>query len=160
MGRFANTTFPVTYDDAELADVERKLIDLIFPLITLPDGMHLTDDAIVEFMTELSIMLAVHVARLSLFYKHPAYSHEQEYRLLHLHRADLPAPEVKIRTRESAQVRYREFDWRASAPDALNRIVVGPAADKDKAVQFVQGCLHAHRRDVKITMSKIPYRAA
>ena len=79
----------------------------------------------------------------ALLFKHQAYSNEAEYRFLQLHAAD-PAPEVKYRTRPSELVRYREFDWRASAPFALTKVVIGPAADRIKAARFARECLRAY----------------
>jgi hypothetical protein len=160
VGRFSNSTFPVTYNDAQLVGVHRQFIDTVFPLLTLPSGRQLPRDAIVEYMTDLSVTLAMHVARSVLFYKHEAYSNEQEYRFLQLHRADVPPPEVKFKSRSYALVRYREFDWRSVAPDAFKRIIIGPSADQPRTVQLARDCLRSFNPgDVEIISSKIPYRA-
>jgi hypothetical protein len=96
-------------------------------------------------MTELSVALAMHVlpvynprarwkksrrringklqqkhSRSVLFYKHEAYRNEQEYRFLQLHRGDVPAPDVKFRSRPYSLVRYREFDWKSVAAEAFH----------------------------------------
>ena len=156
-GRFSNNTFPVTYDDRELAKVHSQLIDMIFPLLTLPSGRQLSSGAIIEYMTELSVALAMHVARSVLFYKHEAYSNEKEYRFLELHRADVPPPEVKFRSRPYSLVRYREFDWRSVASTALKHAVIGPSADREKAQQFAQDCLrHFHQGRLRSQPRKYP----
>ena len=157
IGRFSNNTFPVTYDDRELAKVHSQLIDMIFPLLTLPSGRQLSSGAIIEYMTELSVALAMHVARSVLFYKHEAYSNEKEYRFLELHRADVPPPEVKFRSRPYSLVRYREFDWRRVASTALKHAVIAPSADREKAQQFAQDCLrHFHQGRLRSQPRKYP----
>jgi hypothetical protein len=154
-----NNTFPVTYDDAQLGSIHHQFVEMIFPLITLPNGRQLSDKVTTEYLTELRVVLARHVARSALFYKHEAYSNEQEYRFLQLHRADVPPPGMKFRARRYSLVRYTEFDWRSVAPDALKRIVIGPSADQ-RAVQFARDCLQSYHPDeVEISFSKTPYRA-
>jgi len=158
--RYSNSTFPVTYDDAELSGIHRKFVETIFPLITLPNGRQLSNEVTSKYWTELHVFLAMHVVRSALFYKHEAYSNEKEYRFLQLHRADMRPLEVKFRARPYSLVRYREFDWRSLAPDALKRIVIGPSADHQRAVQFASDCLRSfHTGEPEITFSKIPYRA-
>jgi hypothetical protein len=159
-GHFSGNTFPVSYDDEELAGFHRQFIDMVFPLLTLPSGRQFPKDAVVEYMTDLSVTLAKNVAQSVLFYKHSAYSNEQEYRFLQLHHADVPPPEVKFRSRPHSLVRYREFDWRSVASDALKQIVIGPSADPQKAAQFAGDCLRSfHSGRVEIIASKVPYRA-
>jgi len=155
-----NSTFPVTYNDAELAEIHRRLIDSMFELISLPRGKKLENPVIHAYMRELSVLLSVHALRAGLFFKHQAYKNEQEYRFLQIHRADVPPPEVKRRYRSYELVRYREFDWRRLAAGALKGIIVGPAGDRSKATRFAEDCVAAFRvRDVEIASSKIPYRA-
>ena len=160
ISRCSNNTFPVTYDDAGLRSVHRQFVEMIFPLITLPNGRELSHDVTTEYLTELRVVLAKQVARSALFYKHEAYSNEKEYRFLQLHRADVPPPGMKFRARRYSLVKYTEFDWRSVAPDALKRIVIGPSADRQRAVQFARDCLRSyHAGEAEITLSKIPYRA-
>jgi Protein of unknown function (DUF2971) len=154
-----NNTFPVTYDDAQLGSIHHQFVEMIFPLITLPDGRQLSDNVTTEYLTELRVVLARQVARSSFFYKHEAYSNEQEYRFLQLLRADVTPPGMKFRARRYSLVRYTEFDWRSVAPDALKRIVIGPSADNQRAVQFARDCLQSYPGEAEITFSKIPYRA-
>ena len=160
VSRYSNNTFPVTYDDAQLAGIHRKFVEMIFPLITLPNGRQLPHEVTSAYWTELTVVLAMHVVRSALFYKHEAYSNEKEYRFLQLHRADMPPLEVKFRARPCSLVRYRDFDWRSLAPEALKRIVIGPSADHQRAVQFASDCLRSfHAGKAEIILSKIPYRA-
>jgi L-lysine 2,3-aminomutase len=54
----------------------------------------------------------------------------------------------------------KQFDWRGTRDRALNRIVVGPAADFNKASKFAKDCMHEfHVEDVEVIQSQVPYRA-
>jgi hypothetical protein len=155
-----NSTFPLTYKDAELAEIHRQIIEPAFPLISLPRGRGLSSEAIRAYMGELSITLTMHAVRSVLFFKHEAYSNEKEYRFLQIYRADRPAPEVRRRARAYALVKYREFDWSSAAHAALKHIIVGPAADYERAARFARDCVPAsHADSVEIARSAIPYRA-
>jgi hypothetical protein len=155
-----NSTFPVTYKDSELADLHRQFIELAFPLISLPHGKKLSRNALHSYLEELMVLLTMHALRAAIFFKHEGYANEEEYRLFQVFRADLPAPDVKIRSRPYSLVKYREFNWRARAPSSLVRIVVGPAADPEKATQFVRDCMKTYELgSVEIVRSSIPYRA-
>lgn len=155
-----NSTFHVTYDDKQISELQRQIIDLAFPLISLPRGRGLASEPLRDFMSTLSVLASLHTLRASLFFKHEAYRNEQEYRFMQLHRADKAAPDVKLRARRHSLVKYREFDWRAVAPAALTHIVAGPAADFQKAEKFAQECLRLfHPGTTKIIRSRIPYRA-
>lgn len=155
-----NSTFPLTYKDTELAEIHRRIIEGVFPLISLPRGRSLSSEAIRAYMGELSVILTMHVVRSVLFFKHEAYGNENEYRFLQIYRADLPPPEVRRRARAYTLVKYREFDWGSVAHAALKRIIVGPAANYEKAVEFARDCMRAtHADSVEISRSAIPYRA-
>jgi hypothetical protein len=155
-----NSTFHVTYNDKRLAEIQRQIIDLAFPLISLPRGRKLDSDILQAYMMELSVLVSLHTLRASLFFKHEAYRNEREFRFMQLHRADIVPPSVRLRARRSTLVKYRDFDWKSAAPAALTRIVIGPAADFDKAERFSKDCLNLfHSGKVNITRSTIPYRA-
>lgn len=97
---------------------------------------------------------------LCFFFKHEAYKNESEYRFLQIHSADAPPPEAKLRSCPYSLVKYREFDWRSVAAGALKEIVIGPAADRDKAVQFAKDCLRSfHGTVFEPFHSRIPYKA-
>ena len=154
-----NSTFPVTYNDATLADIQHQMIDNMFDLISLPQGKDMDHASIIAYMTELSVYLSVNVLRIALFFKHEAYRNESEYRFLEIHKADEP-PEVKRRSRSYDLVKYTEFDWKRSQAGTLKHIVVGPAADRMKAERFATDCMDAcHLGSVDLGYSEIPYRA-
>jgi hypothetical protein len=156
----SNSTIHVTYDDKQLAALHQQIVDLAFPLISLPRGRNLESSVLNEYMSTLSVLVCLHTLRASLFFKHEAYRSEREYHFMQLHRADVAAPDVKLRARRHSFIRFREFDWKSVAPHALTHIIVGPAADFRRAERFAQECCRMFNTgSVKIIPSKIPYRA-
>lgn len=155
-------TFMVSYDDKTVIRLHNNIIDKMFHLISLPHGKKLESDTLHEYIGDLLITTWVHCLRAALFFKHEAYSNEAEYRFLQIHMAGPNAPPaVKYRTRPYALVRYREYDWRATTPSALTKIVVGPAADKANAATFAKDCLRAFHPalPIDVVSSQIPYRS-
>jgi hypothetical protein len=151
-----NSTFPTTYNDAQLRGLCDQIVTLADPLISVPRGGSYSNRAINAYMQELSVILSMHLVRLAMFFKHEAYRHELEYRFLQLFRADLPPPQAK--QRGTPPIKYREFDWRTLCAHALRRVVVGPGADFGSAESFVEACLKAGPYSAEIVRSKIPYR--
>ena len=147
-------TSPLTYDDAQLEDIHRQIVEKLFQLISLP----CTSTAL---LAEWYTFLTLKGLNAGLYFKHEAYRNEQEFRFLEAHPIDRPVPGVKIRYRPFSLVRHREFNWRQLASGALREIGIGPAADRQKAHQFAHDCLKSfHSGTVKIGQSRIPYRAA
>ena len=136
-------TFPVSYDVAKLRQIYKRLIDKVIPLLRLPAGWQLSNEAVEEYMQRLRISLALEVYRTALFFKHRAYASEQEYRLMQVYPADRPPSDVRFRTRPHTLLRYREFDWRSIAPDAMTQISIGPACDSRTSGRFIADCLGA-----------------
>ena len=155
-------TFPVSYDENKLRVIHAKIIAEVVPLISMPRGRDgLASKALNDYMSDLEINLTVPLLRAALFFKHKAYNNEQEYRFFELFMAGNDVPDLKYRSRPYSLTRYREFDWRAAAPESLKQIIIGPAADKNMAFQFVNDCLRAFHRTpeiVSINRSTIPYR--
>jgi hypothetical protein len=145
-----HSTFPITYDDAMLDTIQGEMADSLFRLVGSASA----------FDQEWSIYHSVNAMRATIFFKHPAYRNEKEFRFQQLYRVDR-APEVEFRQRPYSLVRFRQFDWRPVAPDALKEIVVGPAAGVAE-MQFAVDCVAAynpaHRIDIK--KSRIPYRGS
>lgn len=153
--------FPVTYSDIRLSDLQRRMIQRVLPLTSLPHGRSLTPDALLRYWAALLTKCAVHLLHASVYFKHEAYSNEKEYRFLEMHRADLE-PRVERRIRNYQLIKYREFDWRTAGAGAgiLKKILVGPAADYEKARAFAEQCLRDFGyTDVPIVPSGIPYRS-
>ncbi len=154
-------TFPVTYGDECLHKIQQQIISKLIPLLSVPHERTFPAGAINKYMSELSISLSVPLLRSALFFKHKAYSNEQEYRFMHLYAAG-QVPDLKFRSRPHSLIRYKEFDWKSVAAESVKEIVIGPAADRNLALPFVTDCLRAfHPRTVPIDInqSEIPYRA-
>jgi hypothetical protein len=153
-------TFHVTYKDVDLAEMQRQIIDAMYTLISLPKGKGLSEPQLSQYLKELSVSLSMHVLHSSLFFKHEAYSNEQEYRFLEIFSAGNPIPDLKRRFRPYDLVKYREFDWSDIRDRAIKKIIVGPAADPIKGMRFAVSCLKEfHTVDVVTERSTIPYRA-
>jgi len=153
-----NSTFRVAYDDTQLVNLYRQVMGGILDLAMKPAGRGMGKECNL-YMAELQMFLTLHTFRAALFFKHPAYANEQEYRFLRGQSIDSPLP-LKFRSRPYFLVKYQEFDWRDSAGGALKQIVIGPAADEKKALRFASDCLRSfHPGDVEIVRSQIPYRA-
>jgi Protein of unknown function (DUF2971) len=159
-GPIPNTaSFPITYKDAKLAAIHSDLVSRVFNLISLPRGRKLSDAVVNAYMGELAVMLASHAMHACLFFKHPSYKNEQEYRFLKVCEAGQAPVGMKTRMRPYRIVEYIEFDWKGNDSDALKRIVVGPAADSEKATRFAKDCLRMFSSGaVSVDGSKIPYR--
>lgn len=108
-------------------------------LITLSIGRSLPRSIHVSYLAELATTLVVRILIAALHFKHEAYSNEQEYRFLEVH-GKMETHETKVRSRPYSLIRYREFNWKRVAAQALNKIVVGLSADPQRGLQFAQNC--------------------
>lgn len=153
-------TFPLTYDDNALVHLLDQIIEPGLALADFPIDANLHGSDADGLKLALLNSLRVHSLHSAIFFKHPAYANEKEYRFLEMFPLRSLPSDVKVRTRPYSLVRYREFGWRVIVPDALQGIRVGPAADPERATQFATDCLRTfHGGDVSIAESTIPYRA-
>jgi len=92
-----------------------------------------------------------------MYFKHPAYEIEREYRFEHVRAIDNVEGVITVGSRS-----YIEFDWRSHDPRSLTHIVLGPATDQEQARQYAEECLRSigiDPRNVRIQPSTIPYRS-
>jgi hypothetical protein len=151
-------TFPVTYDDSEFENLYESLIKLSIDHFTLLDNALLTTNSN-EDLINMSSDITIFTIWAAMFFKHRAYKNETEFRFLQMFAND-PMPDIKYRPRQNEFVKYREFDWNNGRQGVLKRIIIGPAADQEKAKHFALECLRRfHVHEVEIAYSKIPYRA-
>jgi hypothetical protein len=158
----SNSTFYVSYDTGDLAYRFTSLA--LFALKALTTQINTeSDNALTEYMKQLSILLSIHVLRTALLFKHHAYHAEVEFRFLEIFRRDRPVESMQYRQRGYELIKYREFAWRGQKHGLLKQVVIGPAADPIKARRFVKDCLTAFHinqpQEVEIVQSPIPYRA-
>jgi hypothetical protein len=155
----AGRSFPIRYNDAELTQILRDIVERVFDLTFLTRGRSLPEIAVMDYTAKLATWLMVNFLDASLYFKHEAYNNEQEYRFLDIYPTQ-QKPLAETRVRHCSLIKYTEFDWRTHAPVSLKRIVIGPTADQEKAIEFAQACLREFDLEtVEITCSKIPYRA-
>jgi Protein of unknown function (DUF2971) len=156
-----NSTFPITYDDAQLLNIQRELANATADKIAMPAGRGLDASMINQFMKELTRRLSLHVLRTSLFCKHEGYRSEQEFRFLHLRRIDAELRDIKLRARNTSLIRFLEFPWVQATEPLIHTITIGPAANYEKAKEFVKRCASEANlsiQDHQIVRSAIPYR--
>jgi hypothetical protein len=131
--------------------------------LPVPTGKNWTAEQLREYLVSLFTSLGVTVVHGALFFKHPAYRNEAEYRLLQMRGTQSTDEGVKYRAKRSMLVPYIELDWAAEQPIAVAEIVIGPsnARSKDKTETFVRECLARSALDlstVPIRHSAIPYQ--
>ncbi len=156
-----NSTFPVNYKEEVLKILVEKLVSLFAQKIAFVRKVKpAAKEEYAAYMSDLLLTMALHLYRLSLFFKHPAYWQEGEYRFLSLFSITDTVPDVKLRLRKNIEVRYREFDWRTLAPKSLKGVRIGPAANVEAArVLVTESLTRAGITDVVISTSSIPFRA-
>lgn len=90
--------------------------------------------------------------------KHTSYKDEKEFRILALIKKDA-RQEILYRARNHDLVPYVSFNWRCHEPKAIKEIIIGPAANKKSAEDFLKTCFHQFdlKQNIKITHSKLPY---
>lgn len=157
-------TFPMTYDDDVLLDLQRRIVAKFVPLILAPRGRDLEEGLIQDYVSMLATNLTVVMLWASMFFKHKAYASEDEYRFLLTCEAGTRT-DVRYRNRPHSLVCYLEFFWREAVASSLKEIVIGPAADPLLSRRFVNDCLNAFHyprnpgEAVRIKELGIPYRA-
>jgi hypothetical protein len=90
-------TFPITYNDARLAEIDCKIIESYRKLVDLE--LILQSGISVSDMAALYTALATPLLRASVFFKHPAYDNEKEYRYLQTYVFNEVVPGLKRRAR-------------------------------------------------------------
>jgi hypothetical protein len=160
-GPFNTATFPVSYDESELVKMYGELVGLVAPLVSLPRNRRMTSDELRTYFFDLETRFTLAALHRNIFFKHPGYASEREYRFLQIHQAIAGEPvEVETRQRGDTEVRFRSLSWLAEAPDALSAVVVGPASaglpgPRLRAREWLDAAGLPH---VPIRDSGLPYR--
>ena len=155
--------FCVNYDKDDAQKVHEELIECVIPILKTLDLNTYDSDFIRQLLIRLSVELSLDLLLTSMVFKHEAYKNEKEYRFLQVLQKSAETSGIKYRQRSHSLVKYREFDWRNSAPNVLKKIVIGPAADLKTSNNFVEDCLRASHYPlnhvVNVSPSEIPYRS-
>ena len=159
-GNGSFSAFPIVYDDQKLEEQINRLLDLAFLIIgaAKEKGAELERD----WLQNLSVRLASFCCHMSLYFKHPAYKNEREYRFLQTFVSDEEIPGIQRRYRPNLLVKYREFDWKALAQGSVKVVVGGPSLDGAVGQKFFDDCRRAFLPPpyiVSFSRSKIPYRS-
>jgi hypothetical protein len=150
----------INYDTDEARDAQHRLARLAADLLRVPESHNLDSNSTDFYRLQLIIYLSLHTLRHALFTKHPAYKNEHEIRILQMFGENENLREVKFRPRSYELIPYREFDWKISNSDVIKEIIIGPAADQNKATHFVNECLRmSGNANVNLRYSSVPYRA-
>jgi hypothetical protein len=154
-------SFLMEYSEQDFRELQHQITDMGLSLVPAPHGRDLSGKAIGNYMGCLAHVLAENVIAAALPFKHPAYENEEELRFLEMYAAGTGLDLVQHRSRGNRRVPYVVVDWRKVSPEAIKRIVIGPAAEPDRARIFAKECMSAADAPsgVKIIRSKIPYRA-
>ena len=156
-------TFSVNYAKDDARKIHEELIECVKPFLKPLDQETYDQESVKRFLIRLSVDLSTDLLLTSLFFKDGAFRNEKEYRFLEALGSSTGAQDIKFRPRSHSLVKYREFDWGTLAPNALRKIVIGPAVDLTASGSFVTCCLDASDYQpghvVNISQSDIPYRS-
>ena len=113
------------------------------------------------YVRQIGAQLLSAILHASIYFKHQAFGAECEYRFLQIYAVDETISDLGIRGIAGQERRYKAFDWKQSAPEALKSILIGPRANYPVAKKHVEELLAAAgllASNVSITQCKIPYR--
>ena len=114
------------------------------------------------YLYDLELRFTLAALRRNVFFKHPAYESEREYRFLQIHQAIVGETiETGVRRRGEEIVRFRVLNWLAAAREALSAVIVGPASvdlpgPRLRAREWLDA---AGLQQVPVKGSTLPYRA-
>jgi Protein of unknown function (DUF2971) len=150
-------TYPVTYDDEKLCEIYTQIASIVIPLIAKSEEVGLINAEIDEFMKFLIII----ILRVATLFKHIAYINENEYRFEQISNVSRSDVHIRYRARLNSLISFTEIDWKIEGEEVLQKIFIGPAANKLDAEKFVIECLDTAGLDLgreNIHKSCIPYR--
>lgn len=155
------TTFPVSYDEAEIVNLIEPVIDLALPAISYPRSRAMSRTEVNAYMTHLQMAFTLAALRRNIFFKHGGYRPEAEYRFMEVHQFGVAPPDLGHRDRNGEKVIHRHLPWRALAPEALKAVAVGPASkERPAAIERARTALkRAGLPDIPIVPSTLPYKS-
>jgi hypothetical protein len=122
----------------------------------------MTQEEVGTYFFDLEMRFTLEALHRNMFFKHPAYESELEYRFLQIHQAFAgESVATKTRLRGEETIRFRELNWLAETPESLVAVIIGPASvglpgPRMRAREWLDGAGLQH---VPIHDSKLPYRA-
>jgi len=152
-------SFRVLYDEARLrAQMQSYVDNALNVILTMP---RVDRQAVGRMFGKIGTNLMFAFIYTALYFKHPAYRTEREYRYLVVTVPGAVPPGLLKRPRRSKLIDYLEMDWKAQHAASLKSIRVGPAADWSRAQTFVMESLGLHlpgSAPIVLDQSKVPFR--
>lgn len=149
--------FSMIYDNEALREAAEQIAAEVLHVAEFPVGKGYDGPTLTAFLRELSIQTSNAILYAAMYFKHPAYEMEREYRFEHVRAIDSIEGIVADGKRS-----FIEFDWRSYDRRLLTHIVLGPAADREQARKYAVECLSSagfEPHHVLIQPSAIPYRS-
>lgn len=156
-------TFTVRYDGSVLKEYQRRAVNRALNLLEEPElqdeiSKH-HETAVARIFTTLALLLIWN----SVMFKHPAYEHEKEFRVLHLgERKDFEIRSFhRRRERQGEIVDFLDLPIPPglSSPDVLTHLRIGPAAPDELIAQLREATRSLGIAETLIDKSGIPFRA-
>ena len=151
-------SFRVLYDETLLrTEMHRYVVNALDVIQTMPRG---PTQAMGTMFGKIGTNLMFALIYTALYFKHPAYRYEREYRYLIVTRPNQILPGLLKRPRRMKLIDYLNLDWKTQFSSSLKSLRVGPAADYSRAQTFVRQTLGLHLpgQSIRFDQSKIPFR--
>lgn len=92
----------------------------------------------------------------SLYFKHPSYRSEREYRFLMMTLPDNTIPGLLMRQSNGQSVGYFPFDWKTGHSRCLTSVCIGPAIDGADGRRIASEVLAPNSLSAEIIRTTIP----
>lgn len=151
-------SFKVLYDERRLRRLMRQHVkNTLQGILFLRERTGRDQMSARRAMGEAAVNLLFAFIFTALFFKHPAYKHEDEYRFFVMTLPDRPIAGLKNRVgRRGRRVSYYEFDWKRRYGHALRTLRIGPAQDEARGRTVARRALRRGQLTARIFMSDIP----
>lgn len=157
-GLMASGSYKVLYDERRLRSLMQEYVtNALDAVISISEYRPAYNQSAAKALYEIGVNLVFAFIFTALFFKHPGYSAENEYRYIIMtlpKRRGIPA--LERRTHRGRKVTYFEFDWKNHAPCPLKQIKIGPAQSERKGRSIVAKALKRARLTPDVVMSTMP----
>lgn len=148
------SSFSMIYDPARLSCAINQVSSALKATLDKIDALHESDQKKDSYVDVLALNSAIFISIIGTYFKHPCYDSEREVRF----RIELTERDLE-RKKGNKFVEYTKLNWRKSALDSLDQIMIGPAASELESRKLVQSCLSyfGYKQKIAITRSDLPY---
>lgn len=156
-GLMASGSYKVLYDETRLRSLMGAYVaNALDTVLSINENRPSYYYAAAEALYEIGVNLVFAFIFTALFFKHPGYSAEGEYRYIVMTRPNQRMRDLKQRTRGKRKVAYFEFDWKNHNPNALKQVKIGPAQKEARGRRVVARALRRALLSADILMSSMP----